>query len=104
MVKKNKNKEIAKDRINYLFNLLRDNLNDYEFSKNIINMIYRLKQKFNIRLTQNEKEVFCKKCLKPYINPKIRFKIIIKNKEKFLQKKIICEFCNYEKKFSFKIR
>ena len=51
-----------------------------------IKKIKRFAMAYNISLKEKRK-LFCKKCLEPYKNPKIR----IKNR----MKKVTCENCNY---------
>ena len=58
-----------------------------------IKKIKRLAMKDNIALKELRK-TFCKKCLNPYNNPKIR----IKNKIKT----IVCNNCNYISRYKLK--
>ena len=77
-------KKISKKEINKIIN---------EFFKNIkkktpkeIRKIKRLAMSENILLKEKRK-LFCKKCLMPYKNPKIRIKNKIKS--------VTCENCDY---------
>jgi RNase P subunit RPR2 len=98
-------RNIAYERIEYLFELLEKEMKkklDLEFLQNIVAMIYRIRKKFNIRLDQKQKMKFCKKCFAPYINPKIRIRKIKKDHIEHVQKIIICGYCEYESRFTIK--
>jgi len=98
-------KKVAQERIKYLFELVKTkNNNSYESSlkKNALKLIYKIRLRYNIRLSQTEKMSFCKFCFNPYKHPKIRFRKIKKNKETYLQKIIICENCGKEQRFTIK--
>ncbi len=92
-----KYKAIAKIRINYLFNLL---LQSDEFDKTAIKAIEKIRLKYNIRLSKDQKMVYCRFCKSKYINPKIRFKKIKKNHLSNMQKIITCDFCGKDRRFS----
>ncbi len=59
-----------------------------------IRKIKKLAMKHNILLSELKKK-FCKKCLAPYKNPKIRIKGGIKT--------IVCENCGYANRWKIKI-
>lgn len=101
MLNERKN-SIATNRINYLFELL-ETTKDAELKTNAIKMIKRIRTRYNIRLTQNQKMSFCKYCLTPYSTKiKIRWKKIKASNESFFVKNIICERCGKETKFTIK--
>jgi RNase P subunit RPR2 len=87
-------KNIAIERINYLFDLIKKT---DDFDLPAINAIEKIRKTFNIRLDKNQKEVYCKFCLTKYKNAKIRFKKIKKNGNKYLQKTIYCNNCKNKK-------
>jgi len=77
-MKKSKSKLEAEKQINDFFNNIK------EKSLKDVKKIKRLAMSYKIKLGEKRK-LFCKKCLMPYKNPKIR----IKNKTKI----VICENC-----------
>lgn len=79
MVKNISKKSALKQIENFFENISNKNPRD-------IKKVRKLAMSFNIKLGE-KKKLFCKKCLKPYENPKIR----IKNKLKILT----CENCGY---------
>ena len=89
-------KQIANERIGYLFNLISES-DDFDYGA--IRSIEKIRLKYNIRLNTKQKEIYCKSCLSKYINPKIRFRKINKNKTKWIQKIIICNICRKERRF-----
>jgi RNase P subunit RPR2 len=78
----------AKKKIDFFFQNVKDK-NSKEIKK-----IKRIAASQNIPLKEHRKR-FCKKCLAPYKNPKIR----IKNKVKI----ITCENCNHVSRLKLKI-
>ncbi len=87
-MKKKLSKSEAKKEIWEFFSNIKN-----KSSKNI-KKIKKLAMSYNIPLKELRKR-FCKKCLTPYKNPKIR----IKNKIKI----ITCENCNYISRWKIKI-
>ena len=73
-------KSEAKKQIQEFFSNLKDK------TPRDIKKIKRLAMKYNIQLKELRKK-FCKKCLMPYKNPKIRIKDKIKT--------ITCDNCDY---------
>jgi len=60
---KKKNKEIARKRIDYLFNIVKNGINiapEYLIllQHNALKLIYMIRTKYNIRLKQSEKMLF----------------------------------------------
>jgi RNase P subunit RPR2 len=99
---KNKEKKVIQnkyvnDNINYYFNLLKENLYP-KFHKKYIEEIKKLSQGFNIRLTREQKLIFCNKC-NIYFTTKtreIRLNPTLKTKE------YICKECGYTRRFKYK--
>lgn len=58
-----------------------------------IHKIKKLAMKYNIPLKEKRK-LFCKRCFKPYIQPKIRIKKGVKT--------LTCEYCNAVSRWSLK--
>jgi len=82
-----KTKEEAKEQINEFFSSIKGK-NPKQIKK-----IKRLAMRNSIKLGKLRKK-FCKKCLSPYINPKVR----IKNKMKI----IICKNCGHKSRWKVK--
>lgn len=80
-------KSAAKDKIDEFFN----NINGKTPKE--VKKIKNLAMSFNIPLKERRK-TFCKKCLNPYVNPKIR----IKNKIKSTK----CEKCGHISRWKIK--
>jgi len=80
-------KEEAKSRIKNFFFKVEDK------SSKDVKKIKRLAMKNNLQLKEKRK-LFCKKCLAPYKNPKIRIKNRIKN--------ITCEYCKHTSRWKIK--
>ena len=59
-----------------------------------VKKLRKLAMKHNIKLG-DKKKLFCKKCLTPYMNPKIRIKNNIKT--------LVCGNCNYVGRWKIKI-
>ena len=89
--------ELAKENIDFFFNLLENSFNP-EFDKFYIREIQRLSQGFNIRLTRENKLKFCRKCL-TYHNSKTRE---IRFNSKTKSKEYICKICNSTKRIKYK--
>ncbi len=89
-------KAIAENIKNELKELLLK-VKDNDLKKNIILEINSLNKRFSLKKKNFEKDLYCKKCNDFDKIKKIRFKTILKNREKYLQKITICE-CGYEKK------
>jgi len=67
-INKNKERTIAKGRIERLFDFVELYAKkDLELAKKYVDLIVRLAQKHNIRLTKDQKIKFCKKCHTPWI-------------------------------------
>jgi len=77
-MKKSLSKTQAKSKIEEFFEQIRSK------TPKEIKMIQKLAKKYNIPLRE-KKKTFCKKCLSPYINPKIRVNKKIK--------RVICKEC-----------
>jgi RNase P subunit RPR2 len=81
-------KKEAQKRIEDFFSDI-DNKNSKEIKK-----ILNLAKNNNIKLA-NKRKLFCKKCMNPYKNPKIRINKGIKSTE--------CKNCNYKSKWKIKL-
>ena len=64
--------EIAKDRIERLFFLAEKAAveSDFDSADRYVEMAWKIKLKFRIRLTSYQKRLFCKKCLKFLVDGK----------------------------------
>jgi len=72
---------------------------DKTLKVSIVKNIISLSKRFNLRRSKDEKELYCKFCAKPIDSKsKIRIEKIKKNKEKILQKIIICGYCGKKQK------
>lgn|GEM_PF-3043471 len=89
----------AEERIEYLFNLIKKT-KDADLLKNSVKMVEKIRKRYNLRLSQRQKQLFCKFCMHPYQNPKIRFKKIKKNTKFCLEKIVICDVCGKETRFN----
>ncbi|MEM5793193.1 MAG: ribonuclease P [Candidatus Aenigmatarchaeota archaeon] len=55
--------EIAKERIEILFNLAKENIKNHpERSRRYIQLARKIGMRYNIRLSKEKKVLFCKKC------------------------------------------
>jgi len=91
--------ELAKKRKQELLQLLNDT-KDKSLKDSIVKTIILLSKRFNLRRAKAEKELYCKHCAKAIDNKsKIRIEKIKKNKEKYLQKIIICGYCGKKQKY-----
>ncbi len=80
-------KKEAKNQIEFFFKNIKDK------SPEEVKKIKRLAMSQSIPLKEKRK-LFCKKCLMPYIEPKIRIKNKVKN--------ITCEKCGYISRWKIK--
>lgn len=91
---------LVKERKNELITLLQTS-KDIQLKDNCVNQIILLSEKYNLRKSKIEKELYCKHCKKAHsIKTKIRTKTIKKNKLKILQKIIICGNCGKQQKIN----
>jgi|BEDMetMinimDraft_1075159.scaffolds.fasta_scaffold02898_2 ribonuclease P protein subunit RPR2 len=94
MLRKKRQKDLARQRIKMLFDLAIKNYKyDREFSSNCIRIAYKIKKKFNIRLPKNLRSLYCKKCYNLLIPPD-GVKIRIHGKGKKIKIVKICNVCN----------
>jgi len=92
--------DVAKERKLELLNLIKTS-KDKDIKNNAVFQTIQLSEKYNLRKTKEEKEMYCKFCKTAYnSNTKIRIKTIKKNKLKKLQKILICGNCGKEQKIS----
>ena len=77
----------AKEKINQFFS----NINS-KTSKDV-KKIKKIAMSHNLKLKE-KKKLFCKKCLTPYMNPKIRIKNNVKT--------LVCGNCNYVGRWKIK--
>ncbi len=99
MVKKLNKKiklEIAKENINFYFNLLETSFKS-EYNQKYIKEIQKLSKGFNIRLNREQKLKFCKKCLIYHCTQtrQIRLNPLTKTKD------YICKNCGETRKFKY---
>jgi len=95
-----KDKEIARERKQELIYILKNTKNE-TLKNNCVKQIILLSERFNLRKTKEEKELYCKYCKKVYNEKtKRRFKCIKKNKKKILQKVMVCGNCAKKQKIN----
>ncbi|PIU22515.1 MAG: hypothetical protein COT14_00895 [Candidatus Diapherotrites archaeon CG08_land_8_20_14_0_20_30_16] len=93
-----KDKEIAQERKIELLSILKKT-KDETLKNNCVKQIALLSERFNLRRTKEEKDLYCKYCRTVYSNKtKTRIKHIKKNKKKILKKIIICGNCGKDQK------
>jgi len=91
--------DIAKNRKSELINILQKS-KDIKLKNSCVKQIINISEKFNLRKTKIEKELYCKYCKTAHLKPKIRIKRIQKNKKSILQKIIICDNCGKQQKIN----
>lgn len=94
--RKNIQKELAQENINFFLKLLENKFNPLLDNK-YINEIKKLSQGFNIRLKREEKLKFCKKC-DTYLSTQTREIRLNPNTK---TKEYICKNCGYTRKFKY---
>lgn len=95
--KKEKQKELATSNIEKFFDLLKTNFYP-NYNSKYVKQIKEISQSFNIRLTREQKQKFCKKCNNYFTikNREIRLNSNLKTKE------IICKNCSSVKRYPYK--
>lgn len=96
-VKKMKS-QIAKENIDFFFNLLKSRKNK-EFDAQYIREIKKLSEGFNFRLTKEQKLLFCKKCSLFFDKNNLQ---IIRIDSKNFTKNYTCPRCNFTRRFCLK--
>jgi len=89
--------DYGKKNIQFFLNLLKNRFNP-EFDKSYIREIKRLSQGFNLRLTREEKLLFCNKCSIFWdVNTR---EIRMNSKDRC--KEYICKNCGFVRRFAYK--
>jgi len=90
-------KRLALKRINILYKKALEEYNQNpELSRRYIFLLWKIKQKAQIRLPQNLRNKFCKRCFTPWIIGKT-LSVRIRRGRIILR----CKYCNYVKRFYF---
>ena len=93
-------KEIAKERIELLLGMARQTVDkDIKLSRRYIQLIEKIRKRFNIRRTDEMKRLYCKKCY-TYWKVGKTLKIRYDKKNKF--KLYICQACGKVYKYPYK--
>ncbi len=95
--KKNFKKTLAIENIEYYFKLLETRFCP-EYDKYYIEEIRKFSERFNIRLSREQKLKFCKKC-NTYLNSK---NLRIRLNSKLHTNEYTCLNCKYKRRFKYK--
>ena len=93
-------KRIAKERVEILFNLAESEFRKHpERSKRYVELARKIAMKYNVRLPNDLKVRFCRKCnsyLKPGVNSRVRTR---KDKQSVI---VTCLVCNHVSRHPYK--
>ncbi len=69
-------RKIARERISILLRMAdRMKFEDYDLARRYVELARKIAMRYRIRLSKNQKRVFCKKCFYPYRHDRVRVRV-----------------------------